>query len=402
MKVNCAYKFELILKPEQRAKCAQFVGNCRYVYNKAVEIQLRQLETKQPFVSYKELASQLVGWKKDDSSLWLSESPAQTLQQALKDLDRGLMRFKQHKGGMVQFKARGDGDSFRLPQLLKGDFDEANARIRIPKIGFVRYRKSRDIQGKVKNLTISIEARRWYVSVCTEIENFQPQATRNGEVGIDLGIVRTVQLSDGTVYRLDVNEIKKLEDRIAVYQKQLESNKTSRQKLAKLGKAADFDKKVPSRKRRRLKEKIANLHRRIRNIRKDFMFKTARAIAQKYGWVAIEALQVRNMTKSARGTIEEPGSNVKAKSGLNRSLQRVAPGAFRRILERQVFKAGGYVDAVAPQYTSQTCPHCGHIASENRPTQALFCCVKCGHTSNADVVAAGNILRKSRAGSDRL
>ena len=79
-----------------------------------------------------------------------------------------------------------------------------------------------------------------------------------------------------------------------------------------------------------------------------------------------------------------------------------APGAFRRILEWQVFKAGGYVDAVAPQYTSQTCPHCGHIASENRPTQALFCCVKCGHTSNADVVAAGNILRKSRAGSDRL
>ena len=67
MKVNCAYKFELILKPEQRAKCAQFVGNCRYVYNKAVEIQLRRLETKQPFVSYKELASQLVGWKKDDS-----------------------------------------------------------------------------------------------------------------------------------------------------------------------------------------------------------------------------------------------------------------------------------------------------------------------------------------------
>ena len=221
---------------------------------------------------------------------------------------------------MVRYKARGDGDSFRLPQLLDGDFDEANARIRIPKIGFVRYRKSRDIQGKVKNLTISIEAGRWYVSVCTEIENFQPQATRDGEVGIDLGIVRTVQLSDGTVYQLDVNEIKKLEDRIAVYQKQLESNKTSRQKLAKLGKVADFDKKVPSRKRRRLKEKIANLHRRIRNIRKDFMFKTARAIAQKYGWVAIEDLQVRNMTKSARGTIEEPGTNVKAKSGLNRSL----------------------------------------------------------------------------------
>ena len=107
MKVNCAYKFELILKPEQRAKCAQFVGNCRYVYNKAVEIQIRQLENKRPFVSYKELASQLVGWKKDDSSLWLSESPAQTLQQALKDLDRGLMR-----SGNILRKSR--AGSYRL------------------------------------------------------------------------------------------------------------------------------------------------------------------------------------------------------------------------------------------------------------------------------------------------
>lgn len=164
---------------------------------------------------YKELTSQLVGWKKDDSSPWLSESPAETLQQALKDLDRELVRFK----------ARGDGNSFRLPQLLEGNFDEANARIRIPKIGFVRYRKSRDIQGKVKNLTIPIEAGRWYASVCTEIERFQPQATGNGEICIDLDIVRTVRLSDGTVYRLDATEIKKLEDRIAVYQKQLEGKK---------------------------------------------------------------------------------------------------------------------------------------------------------------------------------
>lgn len=87
-------------------------------------------------------------------SLWLSELPTQTLQQTLKNLPRGLMRFKQHKDGMVRFKARGDGD-----------LDEANACIRIPKIGSVRYRKSRNIQGKVKNLTISIEAGRWYVSV---------------------------------------------------------------------------------------------------------------------------------------------------------------------------------------------------------------------------------------------
>ena len=157
----------------------------------------------------------------------------------------------------------------------------------------------------------------------------------------------------------------------------------------------------PSRKRRRLKAKIQNHHRCIRNIRRDFMLKTAHTIAQKYGWVAMENLNLKNMTKSAKGTVEEPGKNVSAKSGLNRSLARVAPYAMRMAILWAVFKAGGTLVLVDPRYTSQTCPICGYTSAKNRPTQAHFGCLKCGYTENADCVAAVNILKKSRTSSVR-
>ena len=151
-------------------------------------------------------------------------------------------------------------------------------------------------------MTVSVECGHWFVSVVTEMDFANDGPRRPGEVGIDLGIAQTVTLSDGTVFQLDVESIKKHEKQIAVLQRQLCRNKEARQKLAKLGKANPFDKREPCRKRRRLKAKIQNHHRCIRNIRRDFMLKTAHTIAQNYGWVAMEDLKLKNMTKSAKGT----------------------------------------------------------------------------------------------------
>ena len=242
---------------------------------------------------------------------------------------------------------------------------------------------------------------RAFVSVVTEMDFVNDGPRRPGEVGIDLGIAQTVTLSDGTVFQLDVESIKKHEKQIAVLQRQLCRNKEARQKLAKLGKANPFDKREPSRKRRRLKAKIQNHHRCIRNIRRDFMLKTAHTIAQNYGGVAMEDLKLKNMTKSAKGTVEEPGKNVRQKTGLNRSLARVAPYAMRMAIHWAVFKANGRLILVDPKYTSQTCPICGCTSSSNRPSQAHFGCQKCGYTANADVVGATNVLKKSRTGSVR-
>ena len=168
-----------------------------------------------------------------------------------------------------------------------------------------------------------------------------------------------------------------------------------------MGKAAPFDKREPSRRRRQLKNQILTHYRRIRNIRQDFMKKTAHTIAQKYGWVAMENLKLKNMTKSAKGTVEDPGRNVKQKSGLNCSLARVAPYGMRMAILWALFKAGGRLILADPKYTSQTCPKCGYTSSSNRPTQAHFGCQLCGDTENADVVGALNVLKKSRTGSVR-
>ena len=131
------------------------------------------------------------------------------------------------------------------------------------------------------------------------------------------------------------------------------------------------------------------------------MKKTAHTIAQKYGWVAMENLKLKNMTKSAKGTVEDPGRNVKQKSGLNCSLARVAPYGMRMAILWALFKAGGRLILADPKYTSQTCPKCGYTSSSNRPTQAHFGCQLCGDTENADVVGALNVLKKSRTGSVR-
>ncbi len=113
--------------------------------------------------------------------------------------------------------------------------------------------------------------------------------------------------------------------------------------------------------------------------------------------VALEDLKISNMSKSAKGTANAPGCNVRAKSGLNKSILDQGWGEFRRQLEYKTAWHGGYLVAVDPKNTSRTCPCCGHASKENRKTQALFACVSCGYGNNADHVGALNILAAGHA-----
>jgi len=220
------------------------------------------------------------------------------------------------------------------------------------------------------------------------------------DVGIDVGVVHAVATSDGRFYDLDTAKIRSIEKRIAGLKRKLSLNQESRKKLAKLGLAEPFDKKQPSCKRRRLKEKLQKLYRKIRCIRQDFNRKTAHALAQEYGCVYVEDLKVKNMTASVKGTVENPGKNVKQKSGLNRAILRTGFYSLRQAIEWQLLKMGGVVIPVDPRGTSITCPHCQTRDKRNRPTQAIFKCVNesCGFKANADVVGALNVLRKGRTG----
>ena len=150
---------------------------------------------------------------------------------------------------------------------------------------------------------------------------------------------------------------------------------------------------------KKAKAKVTKLHHKIGNTRRDFLHKTTTTttISQNHAMVCIEDLQVRNMSRSAAGSTDKPGKNVRAKSGLNKSILDQCWFEFRRQLDYKLAWQGGWLVALPPQNTSRTCPCCGHVSADNRKTQARFECVACGFEENADVVGAINILRAGHA-----
>jgi putative transposase len=139
------------------------------------------------------------------------------------------------------------------------------------------------------------------------------------------------------------------------------------------------------------KQRISKIHIKIANTKNDYLHKESTTISQNHAVVVLEDLQIGNMSKAAKGNVENPGKNVKAKSGLNKSILDQGWAEFRRQLEYKQLWTGGELIAVPPQYTSQTCPSCGTVSQENRKTQSKFEC-ECGYQGNADHVAAMNIL----------
>ena len=161
-----AYKFELIVTGEQHRQMRRFSGACRFVYNKALALQKTRHEQGEKKLSAFELNNLLPQWKAEPETKWLSDSPSQTLQQALKDLDRAYKNFFAKRSDFPRFKKKGSGDSFRYPQGIK--LEQGNNRIFLPKIGWCRYRNSRMVEGKIKNVTISQSCGKWFAAIQTE------------------------------------------------------------------------------------------------------------------------------------------------------------------------------------------------------------------------------------------
>ena len=297
------------------------------------------------------------------------------MQQSLKDAQQAFRNFFEKRAGFPRFKKKGSGESFRFPDSKQFAIDQANSRIKLPKLGQMRYRNSRDILGTAKNITLSQAGGKWFASIQTEreLEQAVPAATR--AIGIDVGIARFATMSDGS-FVAPLDSFKKHEQRLKKYQRRMSRKVKFSQNWHKA------------------KRKVQNIHTRIGNARKDFLHKKTAEISKNFRVVAVEDLQVRNMSRSAAGNAEKPGKNVAAKSGLNKAILDQGWFEFRRQLEYKLECNGGVLIAVPAHYTSQTCPCCGHVAKANRQTQAKFECVDCGYETHADVVGAMNILAR--------
>ena len=246
--------------------------------------------------------------------------------------------------------------------------------MRLPKLGWVRCRFTRQIEGKPNSVTVRWNGVRWILSVQCKIEVANPIHPANTIVAGDFGVVRRVTFSDGTI--VPAIDVSWGENRKAVYQRRLRNKRKFSQNWKKID------------------CKIARLDSRITNIRKDQTHKFTGAYSKSHAVIILGDLSIKDMSASAAGTTEQPGKKVAQKSGLNRSILRQGWGELGRQLDYKELWAGGLVEYQSEAYSSQHCLACDHTSKENRATQEKFECVECGFSANADDVAAQNQLRK--------
>jgi len=204
MIIKRTFKYRLKLKRDQQSKFAKFAGSCRFLYNFGLNLKKSEYEKNQTKLSYYDLNNKLPNLKKEHP--WLKEIHSQILQQSLKDLDQGFQHFfrrlkNKEKPGYPKFRRKGEHDSFRYPQGFKVNQDQ----IYLPKIGWTRFIKSREIKGAIKQVTIIKEGNHWYVCFSCKIDQKEkrPIIDRNKSIGIDVGILNYTTMAIGAENKIE-------------------------------------------------------------------------------------------------------------------------------------------------------------------------------------------------------
>lgn len=402
MKILKAFRYLLKPTTEQRDLFSRMAGCGRVVYNDSLEVLLdiarkelaftggkkelynllnamppkERITLAKKFPSSAALNKMLTQWKKLDNRSYLVEAYTDNMQQRQRDLrDKAVKDWCSGKRGFPVFRTRklAHHSTMRFVNFPKYCALEGR-HIKLPnKLGMVRFYKSQGIQGTPKSCTVSLDpCGNWHVSILCEVE-LEPARTGEGAVGIDMGIAKNMTLSNGVVFS-GVHSFAAYKDKLAKEQRKLSRKERG---------SANWKKQ---------KLKVAKLHRRIADIRRDYQQKSTTEISKNHAMVVVEDLKVSNMSASAKGTVEQPGSKVRQKAGLNRSILDQGWYEIHRQLEYKMLWNGGIFMKVAPHHTSQKCPACHYTSAENRKTQAEFICVHCGFTENADVVGAINTL----------
>jgi putative transposase len=363
-------RYRLLPTAEQADVLAEHCRHARYVWNLAVE-QQRHWQPGRRAPGYNEQCAQLTAARAEHN--WLAAGSQTVQQQALRDFAQAMRNFFNRTHGRPTWRKAGVHEGFRQVAVKPHHVEKLNrrfGRVWVPKVGWVRFRMSRSVPEGVKSYRVTRDrAGRWHIAFAHIPDPVA--APRDGSVvGIDRGVAVSAALSTGELLHapgLSSGEAKRL--------------KVLQQRLARAERG--------SHRRACTKLAIAKLKALETDRRKDWLEKATTDIAQRYDTIRIEALDVRAMTRSARGTIERPGVRVAHKRGLNRGILRSSWGLLAARLQH---KACGRVEQVSAAYTSQRCSACGHVAPENRKSQAVFECDACNAgPCNADVNAARNI-----------
>jgi IS605 OrfB family transposase len=363
-------RYRLVLSPAQEQVLREHCAHARFVWNLCVEQESEWRPGRGKMPRFAERCRQLSEARADNR--WLAVGSVIVQQQAIRDHDQAMRNFFAGTHCRPMWRKAGRDEGFRIVAVKDGDVRRLNrktAEVRIPKAGWVRFRLSRPAPEGVKSFRVTMDySGRWHIAFAA-IPDPIP-APGNGEVvGVDRGVAVSAALSTGemlTVPRLSPGRQVRL--------------KRLQRKLARAKKGSN--------RRAGVKRSIAKLKARETDACKDWCEKVSTDLARRFDVIRVEDLKVRNMTRSARGTTEAPGKNVRQKAGLNREIAASGWGQMVRRLEQ---KAPGRVEKVNPAYTSQRCSACGHVDAKSRESQARFVCTACGFAANADVNAAINI-----------
>lgn len=372
----------------QHIALAACVASHRELYNAALQERRDGWAHSKTRIRYGDQSAQLSGIRsvRPDAAVWSFSSQQATLRRLNRAFDGFFRRVKAgQKPGYPRFKGCNRFDSVEWPKDGDGArwLPEAR-RVYLQGIGQVKVTMHRRVAGRVKTIQIRREGRHWMLILsCDEVpQNLLPDTGE--QIGVDVGIASFATTSDGAHIE-NPRWARTVADQLA----------TAQRRLARATRG--------SKNRGRRRATVAARHRKIANSRRDFHHKTARTLVESYDVIAVEDLVIANMLRRAK-PVPDPEvagaflpNGAAAKTGLNLSISDAAWGQFLSILRAKAEDAGRIWIDVDPRHTSDGCENCGYAAKENRVTQAVFACRRCGHRAHADEHAARNILRAGLA-----
>ena len=390
-----AYKF--LLRPtvqQQTALTAMLADHCS-LYNGALqERRDAYRHASKTSIKYGDQSAQLKELRAFDperQGRWSFSSQQATLRRLDKAFQAFFRRVKLgEKPGYPRFRGVNWFDTVVFPKDGDGCRWDSTAndkvtRVRLQGVGHVRVHQHRPIEGRVKTISVKREGRQWYVVLACDEVPAQPLPATGAVAGIDVGVVHYLTTHTGE-HLPNPRHGKRNAEALADAQRALEQFPKVRR-----------DKRTA--RHHRAVAKVARLHRKVARQRLDHAHKTALALVRDYDQIAHERLNIAGMVRAPKPKPdpEAPGSflpnGAAAKAGLNKSILDAGWGCFLGILANKAESAGRIVIPVDARNSSRTCPRpsCGHVSADNRPNQATFQCVQCGHTDNADRVGALNV-----------
>lgn len=357
-----AYKYRLCPNGEQRTFFEKSFGCARYVYNWALSKRIEAYQTKKERLSYVDLCKMLTSLKKEEDKLWLSEVSSECLQQSIRCMDSAFTRFFREKKGFPKYKSK-KNDRKAYKAILHVEVDFETNRIKLPKIGWVKFSKNRTFDGKIGTVTVSkTAAGKYYVSVLVDdgIETpLKPNIEYNTSVGIDVGIKDFAVLSNGCVYA-NPKYLEKAEKRLKVLQRRFSK------------------KKKGSNRRKKARLKLAKAYEKVANCRTNFIHQVTSRIVRENQTIIIEDLNVSSMMK-------------------NRNLAKhIASASWSEFFRQLQYKCEWYGKNLIKigrfEPSSKMCT-CGYVNKELKLSQREWICPNCGQRNDRDLLAAINIKR---------